>query len=97
MTRLILCMTLLCLVSSCGSSASEDWKLVFTDSGSGDWTEGWFLEGAKASVENGSDGMVFNSGPVPGEHASHAVGAGRKHPRLQVRSGSRCEFCVVGE
>ena len=33
----------------------------------------WFLEGDKAWVDNGTDGMTFSAGPVLNEHASHAV------------------------
>ncbi|VGO14055.1 hypothetical protein PDESU_02612 [Pontiella desulfatans] len=61
------------LLSGCASSASSEWKLAFSDSGSEKWQEGWFLEGAKASVVNGETGMTFSSGPVPLEQASHAV------------------------
>jgi len=55
------------------SSCTPDWTQTFSDPGTADWTENWFLEGAKASVQNTADGMNFNAGPIPGEHASHAV------------------------
>ncbi|MDF7824616.1 DUF1961 family protein [Pontiellaceae bacterium B12227] len=55
------------------SEACDEWQLAFEDSGSKDWTANWFLEGNKASIENGGDGMIFSSGPVPLEQASHAV------------------------
>lgn len=51
----------------------SDWKLVFNDSGSKDWTKQWFLEGDKAKVKNTDKGMLFSAGPVPDENASHAV------------------------
>ncbi|MFK7844810.1 MAG: DUF1961 family protein [Rhodothermales bacterium] len=73
MKRLLHCLILTCIVSGCNPAVSDEWRLIFTDSGTSDWTKKWFLEGAKAAVENGSAGMVFNAGPVPGEHASHAV------------------------
>lgn len=73
MNRLFFCLVFTCIVSGCNPPASSEWKLIFTDSGTGDWTNKWFLEGAKASVANSADGMVFSAGPVPGEHASHAV------------------------
>ena len=67
----------LVLLSGCGSDelASDDdgWVLVFSDSGSDHWKDHWFLEGLKGSVVNGERGMVFSAGPVPREHASHAV------------------------
>lgn len=49
------------------------WKEVFFDKGNGDWTKNWFLDGEKASVKNGEDGMLFSAGPVERENASHAV------------------------
>lgn len=54
-------------------NATEGWKLVFSDDFVGDWNENWFLEGAKASVENTESGMAFTAGPVLKENASHAV------------------------
>jgi hypothetical protein len=49
------------------------WKEVFFDKGSDDWKKHWFLDGKKAAVENGKDGMLFSAGPVARENASHAV------------------------
>lgn len=54
-------------------AAGANWQLVFSDSGSNDWKESWFLEGDKAWVTNGVDGMTYSAGPVPLEQASHAV------------------------
>jgi len=51
----------------------EGWELIFGDPGVGDWQENWFVEGLKANVEYDEGGMVFSSGPVPKEQASHAV------------------------
>lgn len=53
--------------------SADGWKEVFHECGSCDWQEDWFLEGDKATVENTATGMVFTAGPVPREHASHAV------------------------
>ena len=46
---------------------------MFSDAGTEDWKENWFLEGNKAWVSNGTDGMIFSAGPVEKEQASHAV------------------------
>jgi hypothetical protein len=54
-------------------ASGDDWEVVFSDPGIGDWQDRWFVEGLKATVEYGQDGMVFTSGPVPKEQASHAV------------------------
>jgi len=60
-------------LAGCSVPASTDWQLAFSDSGTEDWTDGWFLEGDKATITNTPDGMVLSAGPVPGENASHAV------------------------
>ncbi|VGO14184.1 Arylsulfatase [Pontiella desulfatans] len=54
------------------ANASE-WTPVFADDGTGDWEQNWFLEGNKAWVTNGADGMTYSAGPVLKENASHAV------------------------
>lgn len=51
----------------------DGWEVVFSDPGTGDWQEQWFVEGLKATVKYDEGGMVFTSGPVPMEQASHAV------------------------
>ena len=61
------------LATGCSVPASTDWQLAFSDDGTGDWTDGWFLEGDKATVTTTPDGLVLSAGPVPGENASHAV------------------------
>lgn len=61
---------------SCGALAEpsgDGWGIVFSDPGVGDWKEHWFVEGLKATVEYDGEGIVFSSGPVPMEQASHAV------------------------
>jgi len=57
------------LAQPCGDS----WEIKFSDPGTGDWQEHWFVEGLKASVEYDDGSLVFTSGPVPMEQASHAV------------------------
>jgi hypothetical protein len=69
-------LTVLLALLSCSAMAQpcdDDWELVFSDPGAGDWQEHWFVEGLKATVEYDEGGMVFTSGPVPMEQASHAV------------------------
>jgi len=51
----------------------DGWEIVFSDPGVGDWKEHWFVEGSKATVNYDEEGIVFSSGPVPMEQASHAV------------------------
>jgi hypothetical protein len=61
---------------SCSATATpcdDGWELVFSDPGVGDWKEHWFVEGSKATVNYDEGGIVFSSGPVPMEQASHAV------------------------
>ena len=68
--------SLLALLSGCAMAGGDEqtWELVFADPGSGDWQESWFVEGLKAKVNYDDDGaLVFSSGPVPKENASHAV------------------------
>ena len=52
---------------------AANWEIVLTDPGTGDWQEHWFVEGKKATVEYDEESLVFTSGPVPMEQASHAV------------------------
>ncbi|MBC2596023.1 hypothetical protein H5P28_17285 [Ruficoccus amylovorans] len=55
------------------AALAEPWEVVFEDSGQGDWSEKWFLDGRKATLENHEDGMFFAAGPIPDDNASHAV------------------------
>ena len=50
-----------------------EWKAVFDDSGRGDWRTKWFLDGARARVENSREGMTIYSGPAANSEADHAV------------------------
>jgi hypothetical protein len=52
---------------------AKNWKQEFSDSGSGDWRQHWFLDGERAAVTNTEAGMVFAAGPAAGDDASHAV------------------------
>jgi hypothetical protein len=63
-------------LQSCNASADKhdsSWELVFSDAGVGKWQEHWFVEGLKATVLYDEGGIVFSSGPVPMQQASHAV------------------------
>jgi hypothetical protein len=59
--------------SALAQPGGDSWEIAFTDPGAGDWQGRWFVEGLKASVEYEDGGLVFTSGPVPREQASHAV------------------------
>ena len=68
-------MVLLTLLSynARADECEDNWEVVFSDPGAGDWQEHWFVEGLKATVEYDEGSIVFTSGPVPKEQASHAV------------------------
>jgi hypothetical protein len=76
MTRKRRALTALLALLSCSAMAApcdDGWEIVFSDSGVGDWKEHWFVEGSKATVNYDEGSIVFSSGPVPMEQASHAV------------------------
>ena len=76
MNMKIRALTVLLALLSCSAMAQpcdDDWEVVFSEPGAGDWQEHWFIEGLKATVEYDEGGMVFTSGSVPKEQASHAV------------------------
>ena len=50
-----------------------DWVESFRDAGRGDWQDGWFLDGRRATVENTSIGMILSAGPIPRDNGSHCV------------------------
>jgi hypothetical protein len=50
-----------------------NWKTVFEDPCTGDWTERWFLDGEIAAVRNGPEGMQLTAGPRFGEDTHHMV------------------------
>lgn len=53
--------------------AKAKWRQVFHDPCTGKWQDAWFLDGLKATVTNGPDGMTFTAGPTVGSNADHAV------------------------
>jgi len=53
--------------------AKAQWQQVFHDPCTGNWQDAWFLDGLKASVTNGRDGMTFTAGPTAGDDSCHAV------------------------
>jgi hypothetical protein len=57
--------------------AKAPWRQVFHDPCTGNrqdaWRDAWFLDGAKATVTNGPDGMTFTAGPTEGDDSCHAV------------------------
>ncbi|MDE0768507.1 MAG: DUF1961 family protein [Opitutaceae bacterium] len=56
------------------AEASEvDWEEVFSDSGTGDWKENWFLDGEIGSVVTGPEGMALTAGPEFKNDAHHMV------------------------
>ena len=71
--RLLFGLLVLLSCSAMAEPGDDGWKVVFSDPGIGDWQEHWFVEGLKATVKYDEEGIVFSSGPVPMEQASHAV------------------------
>lgn len=55
------------------AAAERPWRIALSDDGTGDWTKQWFLDGDKARVITGEDGMTLHAGPTPDDDASHAV------------------------
>ena len=55
------------------SLLERHWQLAFEDPCTGDWRDGWFLDGERASVRNTEKGMVYSAGPVAYDNGSHAV------------------------
>ena len=53
--------------------AKAQWRQVFHDPCTGKWQDAWFLDGLKATVTNGRDGMTFTAGPTAGDDSCHAV------------------------
>jgi len=49
------------------------WNEAFYDSCKGNWQDGWFLDGLRATVDNTPEGMVLSAGPVEKDNASHCV------------------------
>ena len=55
------------------TASAGTWQEVFWDTGTGDWTEKWFLDGQIASVTNTPQGMQLTAGPQFGNDAHHMV------------------------
>lgn len=53
--------------------SSADWRQAFFDPCTSSWQESWSLDGRKATVANGTDGMTFTAGPTAGDDSCHAV------------------------
>ncbi len=53
--------------------SAEDWKLVFEDDGRADWEEKWAKDGEVATLTNTPEGMVYTTGPLGKNDASHEV------------------------
>lgn len=49
------------------------WEQVFSDEGTGDWQEQWFLDGEVGQVSNGPDGMTLTAGSEFKNDAHHMV------------------------
>lgn len=58
---------------ACKQALELPWNEVFFDSGSGDWSERWFVDGYKGEIRNFPEGMFYAAGPIAGDHASHTV------------------------
>jgi hypothetical protein len=54
-------------------AAAGTWGEVFSDPGSGDWKQHWFLDGEIGTVKTGPDGMVLTGGPEFKNDAHHMV------------------------
>ena len=53
--------------------AGTEWRQVLHDRCTGNWQDTWFLDGRKATVTNGPDGMTFTAGPTARDDSCHAV------------------------
>ncbi len=53
--------------------AGLKWEEAYHDSCTGNWEDGWFLDGLRATVKNSEKGMVLSAGPIERDHASHCV------------------------
>jgi hypothetical protein len=55
------------------AKAKDGCSEIFFDPCKEDWRQKWFLDGLKAKITNGSDGMDFWAGPTAGDNSCHAV------------------------
>lgn len=72
----------LVVFSGCSRTAEEEefdsllnanWKIELEDSGTGDWSDNWMLDGKQATLTNDESGMHFQAGPEIDDFAHHAV------------------------
>jgi len=54
-------------------AAGGEWREVFSDPGTGDWKQRWFLDGEVGTVNNTPDGMILTAGPEFENDAHHLV------------------------
>ena len=54
-------------------AADGKWREVFSDTGTGDWKQRWFLDGEVGTVKNSAKGMELTAGPEFGNNAHHMV------------------------
>ncbi|MGE4490258.1 MAG: DUF1961 family protein [Kiritimatiellales bacterium] len=84
MGKLLICALMVPILAFCRETVSKDqaifnaadagvWQEVFSDDGTGDWHDKWFLDGEIGSVENFPDGMQLTAGPRFGNDAHHMV------------------------
>jgi len=50
-----------------------EWTDIFSDTGTDNWQEKWFLDGQNAHITQDELGMAFYAGEEPGNDADHAV------------------------
>ncbi|NRB75583.1 MAG: rhamnogalacturonan acetylesterase, partial [Verrucomicrobiales bacterium] len=55
------------------AEADTTWAEVFSDSGTADWQEQWFLDGEVGTVTNSPEGMTLTAGPEFKNDAHHMV------------------------
>jgi lysophospholipase L1-like esterase len=54
-------------------ASAGNWQDVFSDEGTGDWKENWFLDGEVGRVSTGTDGMSLTAGPQFKDDSHHMV------------------------
>jgi hypothetical protein len=52
---------------------NQSWKTVFEDDFTNSWQKNWMLDGKKAMLKNGKNGLLFKAGSTPASDADHAV------------------------
>ncbi|MEM0966298.1 MAG: DUF1961 family protein [Verrucomicrobiota bacterium] len=51
----------------------QNWKVVFSDTGTGNWQDSWVLDGEVGTVTNSPEGMILAAGPEFRNDAHHMV------------------------